>query len=280
MSMLPAIFLVLMGAAFLLYPFISDYVNNRNADAQIESYVQKTEETDSAVIEELLRQAEEYNRQLFEGHIQLTDPFDPDAVRVYTENYDRQLAVDDSGIMAYVEIPAIDVYLPVCHGTSDDVLQTAVGHLEGSSLPVGGESTHCILSGHTGLRNARLFTDLTEVKEGDYFFVHVLGKELAYQVDQICVTEPDDVSELMIRRDMDYVTLVTCTPYGINSHRLLVRGVRTDYERARSGTDKAPAFQNWDSQWMKQYRKALLAGFGILFVIVLISKIIRRGGEK
>ena len=280
MSVLPAIFLVLMGAAFLLYPFISNYLNNRNAGAQIESYVQKTEETDGAGTEELFRQAEEYNKQLFEGHIQLTDPFDPDAVRVYTENYERQLAVDDSGIMAYVEIPSIDVYLPVCHGTGDDVLQTAVGHLEGSSLPVGGGSTHCVLSGHTGLRNARLFTDLTEVEEGDYFFVHVLDKELAYQVDQICVTEPDDVSELMIRRDMDYVTLVTCTPYGINSHRLLVRGVRTDYERARSKTDKAPAFQDWDSQWMKQYRQALLTGFGILLVIVFISKIIRRGGKK
>ena len=139
------------------------------------------------------------------------------------------LDTDGSGRMGYLEIPSIEVYLPIYHGTSEGVLQSGIGHLGNTSLPIGGENTHAVLSGHTGLPNARLLTVLDKLQEGDQFYIHVLDEILAYEVDQIKVVEPDDISDIFIEEGEDYVTLVTCTPYGINSHRLLVRGTRVPY---------------------------------------------------
>lgn len=268
--------LVIFGVILLFYPFISDYINSRNADGAIKVYQQSADDLEEEDRSAMLEEAQEYNRELVNGHAELTDPFDPDAV-IYGEDYENLLSLDDSGIMAYLEIPKIDVYLPIYHGTSESVLQTAVGHLEGSSLPVGGESTHAVLSGHTGLRTARIFTDLTELAEGDIFYIHVLGETHAYQVDQITIVEPDDTSELAIVEGEDYVTLVTCTPYGVNSERLLVRGVRTEYEEeaAENAQSESNSFSGWDSQWMRQYRRALLAGFVILAVILFANRLTR-----
>lgn len=155
------------------------------------------------------------------------------------EEYDSLLDVSDTGIMCYIEIPAIDCSLPVYHGTDDAVLQSSVGHLEGSSLPVGGEGTHCVISGHRGLPSARLFTDLDKLKEGDIFLLRVLERTLTYEVDQITVVEPEDMSQLEIVEGEDLCTLVTCTPYGINTHRLLVRGHRIP-NREEDMKEKSP----------------------------------------
>lgn len=271
----------------LAFPFVSDYLNSHSAQSVIRTYQQKTEELNTEETDMMFTEARIYNSLLVKNQISLADAFDTEESGVSvspssaltdedgtTYDYETLLNMDDSGVMAYLEVPKIQIYLPIYHGTSNSVLQTAVGHLEGSSLPVGGESTHVVLSGHTGLRTARLFSDLTELSEGDYFFIHVLGETLAYCVDQILVVEPDDVSALQIEDGMDYVTLVTCTPYGINSHRLLVRGVRTDYEEAEEKVSNSESVQH-SSQWMREYVRALLAGILILVLIILLLTMVR-----
>ncbi len=171
---------------------------------------------------------------------------------------------DGDGLMGYLEIPSIKVYLPVYHGTSDGVLQAGIGHLGNTSLPVGGENTHAVLSGHTGLPNARLLTDLDKLQEKDQFYLHVLDEVLAYEVDQIKVVEPDNISDIFIEDGKDYVTLVTCTPYGINSHRLLVRGTRfrmwKQKKNSRSADRrKVPGIRNTFMQLLLAWNGPLLA---------------------
>ena len=219
------IFLILAlvaGLSLLLYPTVSDYWNSLHASQAVASYDQAVKSMDEDKYDELLQRAGQYNRDLFlRGTLfALTDE--------EREDYNSQLDIDGSGVMGYIEIPTIKVSLPIYHGTSDDVLQVAVGHLEWSSLPVGGESTHCVLSGHRGLPSAKLFTDLDKLREGDTFLLRVLDEILTYEVDQILIVEPQDTAALEIAEGEDYCTLVTCTPYGINTHRLLVRGHRID----------------------------------------------------
>ena len=213
---------LLAGLSLLLYPTVADYWNSRHQSQAIASYVDTVTELDEDRYEELLAEARAYNA----GLLQDENRFLPDEEDM--EYYNSLLNVSGNGIMGYVEIPEIDVTLPIYHGTSEEVLQTAIGHIEGSSLPVGGESTHCVISGHRGLPSARLFTDLDQLAEGDTFTLHVLDETLTYEVDQISVVEPDDISLLEIVEGEDLCTLVTCTPYGVNSHRLLVRGHRIE----------------------------------------------------
>ena len=213
---------LLAGLSLLLYPTVSDYWNSRHQSRAIASYVDTVTELDADRYEEMLAEARAYNA----GLLQDENRFLPDEEDM--EYYNSLLNVSGNGIMGYVEIPDIDVTLPIYHGTSEEVLQTAIGHIEGSSLPVGGESTHCVISGHRGLPSARLFTDLDQLAEGDTFTLHVLDETLTYEVDQISVVEPDDISLLEIEAGEDLCTLVTCTPYGVNSHRLLVRGHRVE----------------------------------------------------
>lgn len=175
---------------------------------------------DAADRQKLLKDARLYNKSLVKKHVQLVMDDKEKA------EYERLLRVADSEIIAYVEIPKTKCKQPIYHGTEEGTLQTAIGHLEGTSLPVGGKSTHCVLTGHRGLPSARLFTDLDILTEGDIFFIHVLGKTLTYEIDQILVVLPKDTNELEIVKGKDYCTLMTCTPYGVNSHRLLVRGHR------------------------------------------------------
>lgn len=212
---------MVLGAGIALYPTFSDWWNNLHASRSIASYMDSVENmTDYAKIE-MLEKAEEYNKRLEKGvHFNL----DEEA----TAEYESLLDVNGSGIMGYVTIPSINVYLPIYHGTSESVLQVAAGHISGSSLPVGGKGTHCIISGHRGLPSAKLFSDLDELKEGDIFTLTVLEKTYTYLVDQIRIVLPEETQDLEIDDEHDYCTLVTCTPYGINSHRMLVRGHRTD----------------------------------------------------
>lgn len=211
----------LMGLSLLLYPVVSNAWNRRHQTHAIVDYDRALRELEPADYAALFARAEAYNRAL----LTLRFPFtEYDAV----EGYEEALNVVGNGIMGYITIPKLQTELPIYHGTSDGVLSGAVGHLEGSSLPVGGESTHCVLSAHSGLPSAKLFTDLDALAEGDVFVLSVLDRELMYEVDQILVVEPERVEALYVQAGEDYCTLVTCTPYGVNSHRLLVRGHRVE----------------------------------------------------
>ena len=188
--------------------------------------------------------------------------------------YNKLLAVGSSGVMGTINIPSINVMLPIYHGTSDDVLKKGVGHLKGTSLPVGGTSTHAVLTGHTGLSSAKLFTDLVQLEKGDIFVISVCGQKIAYKVFRTDVVLPKDTKSLRIYEGKDYVTLITCTPYGINSHRLLVRGERTEYkEGMEDQVKKHPVSQ---SQWMKAYRTAIMIGLAVVSMLIAISKIIKK----
>ena len=210
----------LAGLSLLLYPTVSDYWNSLHASKAVAAYDQEVRQLDQGRYDALLDAAREYNRTLLDrsSGYYLTDD--------QKARYDSLLNVDGGGIMGYIEIPTIKLSLPIYHGTEEDVLQIAVGHLDWSSLPVGGESTHCVLSGHRGLPSAKLFTNLDQLVEGDAFVIRTLDEVLTYEVDQILIVEPDDVSALSIEEGKDLCTLVTCTPYGVNSNRLLVRGHR------------------------------------------------------
>jgi sortase A len=222
------IVILLAGLSLVLYPFIADFWNSRHQSEAIASYVDSVQELDEDLYEEILEEARQYNSTLAED----ANRFFPDEQE--HQQYESLLNFSENGVIGYVEIPGIGVTLPIYHGTSDEVLQTGVGHIEGSSLPVGGAGTHCVISGHRGLPSAKLFTDIDKLAEGDLFTLSVLGETLTYEVDQIHIVEPDDISLLEIEEGMDLCTLVTCTPYGVNSHRLLVRGHRIE---GLEGTD-------------------------------------------
>ncbi len=213
------------GLSLLLYPTVSDYWNSMHASQAVSNYTQEVLNLKAEEYDEMLRAAQEYNETLPGRitHYALT----PEQKKAY----DSLLNLNGTGVMGYIEIPSIDVSLPIYHGTEDSVLQVAVGHLEWSSLPVGGESTHCVLSGHRGLPSAKLFTDLDRLVAGDLFVIRVLDEIYTYEVDRILIVEPDDVSALDMEEGRDLCTLVTCTPYGINSHRLLVRGHRVENQQ-------------------------------------------------
>ena len=262
-----SILIIICGILLASYPWISNYVNERAADGEINVYEDNVENMDENKLKQYLVNAQEYNAALLDAKIALIDPFDAEFNKLYRDTpYNNLLNYDSQGIMGFLEIPAIKVKLPIYHGTSPTVLQKGVGHLEGSSLPVGGESTHSILTGHTGLNKAKLFTDLTSVQKGDMFFVSVLGQKMAYVVDDINVVLPDDTSRLQVVEGKDYVTLITCTPYGVNDHRLLVRGIRTEYtEKDYEGEQKKDSTK--DSLWISAYKRAL--AIGVVAVIVL-----------
>ena len=211
------------GLSFLLYPTASNLWNRAHQSRAIATYTEQVEKLDDSSNKEMLKVARKYNKELLKNanHWKLS--------KKDKKKYESLLDVSGTGIMGYIEIPKIACSLPVYHGTDEGALQIAIGHLEGSSLPVGGKSSHCVLSGHRGLPSARLFTDLDQMEEGDTFILNILGHKLAYEVDQIKVVLPEEMSDLEIQEGKDLCTLVTCTPYGINTHRLLVRGHRVKY---------------------------------------------------
>lgn len=220
--------ILLTGLSLLLYPTLSDYWNSFHQSRAIASYAEAVAEMDDVDYRKLWNDAVRYNRDLSKNanHWFLTDE--------EREEYERLLDVSGNGIMGYIEIPSIKVSLPIYHGVDEGILQIAVGHIEGTSLPVGGLGTHCVVSGHRGLPSAKLFTNLDELREGDLFLMRVLDETLTYEVDQILIVEPEDTSALEFEKGKDLCTLVTCTPYGINSHRLLVRGHRIENQETAS----------------------------------------------
>lgn len=215
-----------IGLCLLLYPTVSDYWNSFHQSRAIASYTDAVSQIDDKEYERIWQAAVSYNETI---RAKAGNPY------VLTDEekaqYNSLLNISGNGVMGYIEIPTIDVSLAVYHGTGESVLQIAVGHIEGSSLPVGGEGTHCVLSGHRGLPSARLFTDLDKLTEGDVFLLHILDDTLAYEIDQILIVEPENTDALKSEEGKDYCTLVTCTPYGVNSHRMLVRGHRVENEK-------------------------------------------------
>ena len=212
----------LAGLSLLLYPTVSDYWNSMHASKAVAEYNTDVNNLTQTQYEKIWNAATEYNRAILNRNsgFYLTDEQE--------EQYESLLDIGGTGIMGYIEIPHINVSLPIYHGTSDAVLQIAVGHMEWSSLPVGGSGSHCVLSGHRGLPSAKLFTNLDQLVEGDTFVIRVLDEVLTYEVDKILIVEPENTESLKIEEGKDLCTLVTCTPYGVNSHRLLVRGHRVE----------------------------------------------------
>lgn len=253
------ILILLVGLSLLLYPTISDYWNSFHQSRAIASYAEEVSSIDEAVYAEIWQKARDYNASLLERIHNYT--LDKDQKMQYEE----VLNISGNGIMGYVEIPSINCSLPIYHGTSEAVLQIAVGHLDWTSLPVGGVGTHCVLSGHRGLPSAKLFTDLDKLEEGDIFRIRVLNEILTYEVDQILVVEPSDTEALHIVEGKDYCTLVTCTPYAKNTHRLLVRGHRIETEEAA-----AEAMVSSDGVQIEPLMVAPLIAVPIIFVLLII----------
>ena len=212
----------LFGLGLILYPSVADWWNSFHQSRAVASYAQKVANLDTSEYDRILAEAEVYNNNLANNGINWIMSDEEIAA------YEKELDITGTGIMGYITIPKIDVELPIYHGIDDAVLQIAIGHLSETSLPVGGPTTHCVVSGHRGLPSAKLFTDIDKLVEGDTWTVNILNKTLTYEVDQVRVVLPSDLSNLQLEQGKDYFTLVTCTPYGINTHRLLVRGHRVD----------------------------------------------------
>lgn len=284
---LPKIFIGLIfiiGLGIMLYPIISNLYIEHHQGNIIDEYNKTVESMPDDTLEKEREKAEGYNKMLT-GNMIITDPFDPEAQKKLEENSDYYniLNIGNDNIIGYIKIPKINVNLPIYHGTSEDVLKRGVGHLQNTSFPIGGEGTHAVLSGHTGLSSAKLFTDLDKLEEGELFFIEVLGEKLAYKIDQIKIVEPSETSDLVIKSGEDYVTLVTCTPYGINSHRLLVRGTRIPYTEDVEKEAKNEENSKVKSTWRDEYFKALAVGLGglsILAVIFIIIVFIKKKGRR
>ena len=252
---LAVLFVVSLGV--ILYPLIANYLSEKNRSLIETQYIEAIEQMDTSALDEARAEAEEYNKTL----VTIPEkPFTKDALIKAAESYDTLLNVREDGLMGYVEIPAIGVNLPIYHGTEESTLDRGVGHLLGSSLPVGGTATHCVLTGHSGLAGQKMFSDLNLLKESDIFFLRVLGQTLAYKVVEIYTVLPEDTGKLTIDAGRDLCTLVTCTPYGVNSHRLLLRGERTEYEEAVSVIENAEFTPVEESTWGDEYRHGLIYG--------------------
>ena len=268
----PTILIVLVflaGIAVFLYPTVSNYLYEKNSSKAITEHSENVNKLSPEIIAEEKEAIMRYNKSLFENAVVLTDPFDPDAYPLTDGEYSELLAFDDE--MAYIESPAINVYLPIYHGTAEETLLIGVGHLENTSLPVGGLTTHAVLSAHCGLPSARLFTDLHLLKQDSIFRIHVLDETLTYQVYDIETVEPDDSSSLFIQEGEDLVTLITCTPYGKNTHRLLVHGRRIEEkDEALIEESTIEKKMTWED-----YTKLAAIGITAVFVLLLLGSAIK-----
>ncbi len=257
------VLLLLVGLGLILYPLLSNYFASGEQSAVQAQYVDEVSAMENAKIEAELEAARLYNEALLS--VQDTD-------EVKLRAYDELLNFAGNGVMATLEVPVIDVELPIYHGVGEDVLQKGVGHMPGTSLPIGGASTHAVLSAHAGLPSARLFTDLDQLVVGDQFCIHVLGEALYYEVDQIVVTIPSDTDAVQIVEGKDYVTLLTCTPYGVNTHRLLVRGRRTEIPEVPPTVADEPEQPERASTWTEKYLQGI--AFGMAGAALLIGSLV------
>ena len=267
------VLVILVGIGVLSYPSLSEYLAERNSSRVTSSYDDSVAHMEQQRLNQLLAQAQEYNRQLAGVSLGKAPLSDDDGNPITPESYWDQLNVDSStGIMGYIELPRLHTTIPIYHGTSEAILQVGVGHLQNTSLPVGGESTHAALSGHRGLPTRSLFTDLDQLEVGDRFYVNVLNQTLCYTVDQILTVLPYEMDALAIEEGEDYMTLITCTPYGINSHRLLVRGVRVPYDPQVYEQEATQTVSVWQSM-PAQYRHMLI-GAGVLVAVLALRGLV------
>ncbi len=272
-----ALMIIMVGLLIFCYPSIASFVNDFTANREVAEYNDRVSAYDEEELAREMAMALAYNQSLPGGYP--ADPFSGSGISDFTgtefEYFDM---VQPGAMIGYIEIPAIDIYLPVYYGTSNEVLDTSLGLVERTSLPVGGPGTHAVISGHSGMASRKLFTDLNQMKEEDIFFIHVLNQHFAYQVDQIKVVLPTESEELLIQEGQDYVTLLTCTPFGINDHRLLVRGTRIDYDFTEE-----PSGENFVQKAAEGYMRHILeisVVAGALLMILLILFINRRRQRK
>lgn len=259
--------LFLTALGLTLYPLISNYVNQKYASEIQIAYQELIQQTDDSVLQEAKQRAIAYNLAITPG---TADAYSEEALVSAAEDYDSQLDIAGNGIMGYVGIPKIQVNLPIYHGTDAEVLDRGVGHLLGSSLPVGGKNTHTILSGHSGMASQKMFTDLEQLSPGDIFYLNVLNETLTYQVTEINTVLPYETDLLGIVPGEDLCTLVTCTPYGVNTHRLLVRGYRIPYEEALTLEEESVAVEAVESTWEQNYAKGIIIGIVIALLLILL----------
>ena len=271
-----SVILFLFALGLTLYPVVANYVNQKYASEVHTAYLEVVEQADDTALQEARELAILYNQAIVPGTA-ATDAYSKEAILSASEDYGHQLNVAGDGIMGYIEIPTINVNLPIYHGTGSDSLERGVGHLLGSSLPVGGESTHAILTGHSGMASQKMFTDLVQGEVGVVFYLHILNETLAYQVRELNTVLPHDTSLLGISSGEDLCTLITCTPYGINTHRLLVTGNRIPYEEAETIVEEiTQQEQQPRSTGEEKYIAGIVAGiFAVLIVALVIGIIIQ-----
>ena len=251
-----AIILIIIGIIILLYPKISNYIEQKNQIEFIKEYKENISKMESTTKDKEYLKAEKYNEYL-------------NGLENKNSNYEEILNISQNGIMAYIEIPKISVYLPIYHGTKEDILKKGIGHLENSSLPIGGVSTHTVLTGHTGLLKAELFTRIRELEIDDYFYIYTLGQKLTYKVYQIKVVLPTEVDDVKIQEGKDLVSLVTCTPYGVNTHRLLVQAIRTEnIEENNLDSNQNESLENDNQRQENYYIIGLKNGLTMLIIII------------
>ena len=267
------IIVLLIAFSVLLYPTVSNYLYEKNGARVISSYDENAVRLSQSEKQAMLEAARQYNRELL-GNIELLDPFSPLKKEV-DARYQSLLNTNEAGMMGYIRIPKIDVELPIYHGTEERILQSGVGHFEGTSLPVGGESSHTVLTGHRGLPSKLLFTDLDQMKEGDIFYLKILGETFAYKIDQILTVLPENTKALTIEPGKDYATLVTCTPYAVNTHRLSVRGSRIPYEEAVRQVPDEKITPTLPFQV-----KVLLAAIGVLVLIFIVYQLWKKTRKR
>lgn len=272
------ILVILLGAGAAAYPLIAS-INNEHTQSLVQTeYEEKLQQLDTSEIDAALAAAREYNKTISTVQIENVDKIKADL-----PPYEDLLNLANNGIMGYIEIPTINIDLPIYHGTTGAAMEKGAGHMEGTSLPVGGIGTHAVISAHSGMASAKLFTDLDKLKLGDMFFITVCNQKLAYEVDNIAVVEPTDIDLIRIDTQQDYVTLLTCTPYGVNTHRLLVRGHRVEMaEEAIAEVEEKAKPEG--STWIEKYEQGILIGIaifiGLLLIALLVYFIKRRKDKK
>lgn len=272
------------GVGIMSYPLVSSVINNIDSRNHVEEYTKTTKQMSSEETVEMFKQAEKYNHSLTNNVI-ITDPFDEKAYKKIGANYEKTLNVDGNGLIGYIDIPKINVYLPIYHGTTENILAKGAGHLQNTSLPIGGESTHSVISAHTAYPGETFFDYLTDMEEDDEFYVHVLDRVLKYEVDSIKVVLPEETDDLRVVKGEDYVTLLTCTPYSVNTHRLLVRGKRVEYDDSKYITTGASAASFGDEGifflgYKIPYWAAALIIVGFIAIVVIIVIICLRRSKK
>lgn len=270
---LAAVFGFILSLGIALYPMVSSIYNEQHQSKIHTQFLQQVEDTDDSKLQEALQHARAYNASL--AGVVTDNAFSADAILGASAEYEGLLNVTGRGIMGYVSVPKINVTLPIYHGTDSGTLERGIGHLLGTSLPVGGDSTHSVLTAHSGMASQRMFSDLPQLKEGDVFYLEVLNETLAYQVDQIKTVLPHDTTYLGIEAEQDLCTLVTCTPFGVNTHRLLVRGHRIPYEEAETIIQQQEqADVKVSSTWQNEYIKGIAIGLGFVIFFLIIFLII------